>query len=63
MARYTPGEKHPKAKLTEANVLEIRRRWAQGDRQVRMAAEYGVNQSQISRIVNGEHWSHLPEEE
>jgi hypothetical protein len=47
------GERHPDAKLTDAQVAEIRTRYASGDvLQRELAAEYGVLQNHISRIVN-----------
>lgn len=47
------------AKLTDAQVAEIRQRYASENiSQRRLAAEYGVGSTQIARIVNGE--SRLP---
>lgn len=47
------GERSPSAKLTAAQVLEIR---ADPRRQRVIAAEYGVVQQQISRIKRGQRW-------
>ncbi|RAV17505.1 hypothetical protein DQP57_00325 [Mycobacterium colombiense] len=41
-------------KLTDSQVREIRERYEAGERQYALADEYGVNQSNISRIVRQE---------
>lgn len=53
------GESSPAAKLTEAQVLEIRRAHAQGARMSDLARRYGLTQSSIALIVRGINWSHL----
>lgn len=51
------GERNPRAKLTEPQVADIRRRYAEGGvRQVDLAREFGVSQPMIGYIVRGEHW-------
>ncbi len=53
--RVEYGETHPTAKLTDAVVAEIRRRWiAGGISQVQLGKEYGVHSSWVSRIVRHE---------
>jgi hypothetical protein len=48
------GEDSPRARLTAADVAAIRRRYAQGGvLQRELAAEYGVAQTSVSRIVRG----------
>lgn len=49
------GERHYKAKLTEEDVREIRRR--SGESYVSLAAEFGVTSANISRIVSGYSWA------
>lgn len=49
------GERHYKAKLTEEDVREIRRR--SGESYVSLAAEFGVSSSHISHIVSGYSWA------
>lgn len=45
------------AKLTEAEVLEIRRRWGQGDVTMRaLSEEYGVSRANIEAIVYRKTW-------
>lgn len=54
------GEKHGTAKLKAVQVLEIRRKYfEEGATQMALAAEFGVRQTQISRIVRKEEWPNL----
>jgi hypothetical protein len=54
------GEANGRAKLTSAQVVQIRLRYAEGGiRLVDLAAIYGVAFSQIARIINGQAWAHL----
>jgi hypothetical protein len=54
------GEGHRSAKLTEEQVLEIRRRYAKGGvRQVDLAAEFGIDQTHVSDIVRRNVWRHV----
>lgn len=55
------GVLHPMVKLTEAQVVEIRRRVAAGEVQRRLADEFGLSPSGICRIVKARTWSHLEE--
>jgi len=51
------GELNSSAKLTKAVVLKIRARYATKKvTQVQLASQFKVDQSQISHIVNGQHW-------
>lgn len=54
------GEKHPKAKLTEADVLAIREKRKQGKSFGKLAEEYSVNKKTIINAVTGKSWSYLP---
>ena len=50
------------SKLTEAEVLEIIKQYKVGDQtQQKIAEQFGVNRTQVSRIVNGKRWKHLQE--
>jgi hypothetical protein len=51
------GPRNHAAKLTAEKVAEIRRRYANGTLQRVLAAEYGVNQPHVSRIVRGANWA------
>ena len=56
------GETHPSAKLTDMQVLDIRRLWKMGHRNVRvMARNHKVSSSNILKIVRNETWTHLNE--
>lgn len=50
------GEHNGRAKLTAADVREIRQRASRGENQYRLADEYGVGQTAISRIVLRQAW-------
>lgn len=50
------GELGPLAKLKWDDILEIRSRYAKGDRQVDLAEKFKVSQSTISSIVRCETW-------
>lgn len=54
--RSLQGERHHKAKLTEADVRAIR---ADGRMQIHIADAYGVTQGLIGMIKRGEVWTHL----
>jgi hypothetical protein len=56
--RSTYGTRHPGAKLTEADVLEIRRRYRLGNGKV-LGKEFGVTYKMIHLIVRGLNWKHL----
>lgn len=58
--RSPRGSRSGAAKLTEAQVVEIRTRYAAGERQRALAVEYGISRSHISYIVNGRGWTHVP---
>lgn len=54
------GERHGRAKLTEAAVLEIRRRYREaGETQAELGSAFGVVQTNVGRIVRGETWVHV----
>lgn len=54
------GETHNQSKLTEEQVLAIRRAYVSGVRQVPLSKQYGVTLSAINDIVHGRNWKHLP---
>lgn len=53
------GEKQGNAKLTDQQVIEIRRRYSNGEYGVALAKVFGVSQSLISVIVRREAWTHI----
>lgn len=56
------GESHPAHKLTEEQVIEIRKLWiSDGKLSLHQIGErYGVHESTISAIVNNRIWKDLP---
>lgn len=54
------GEANPSAKLTEAEVLEIRRLAAQGHPQKALVKSFNSSPAVISNIINRKAWRHLP---
>jgi HNH endonuclease len=54
--RVLRGERHPRAKLTWAQVCAIRRRHAAGEIGSRLAAEYGVCPNLIYAVVHHRVW-------
>jgi hypothetical protein len=55
------GEKCPTAKLTDQDVLKIRRLHASGRyTQIELSEFFGIERSSISRVVSGSRWGHLP---
>jgi len=58
--RQTKGSDIVHSKLSEETVREIRRRYALGTTsQYKLAKEYGVTQSNVSRLVNVTRWKHI----
>lgn len=55
--RDDSGEKHPSAKLTNRDVIHIRRRLEQGIQGKTLAQEFGVSRMTISNIKTGRKWS------
>lgn len=56
-----PGERNPAAILTDADVIEIRRRYREDHtRQQDLADEYGLQQCSVSDLLRGHTWQHLP---
>jgi hypothetical protein len=53
---------HPR-KLTEQDVVAIRKRRASGEGLRALAREYAVAPGTIFRAVNGEQWNHVPKEQ
>jgi HNH endonuclease len=56
-----PGSGNPNAKLTEADVIEIRALYPTGlHTQKELALRYGVNESGICNILARRTWRHVP---
>jgi hypothetical protein len=53
------GTNHGKAKLTESLAREIRCRYASGETQDALAAEFGVSQTCVSVLIRRKTWRHV----
>lgn len=53
------GETHYKAKLTESQVLEIRKRYSEGEKQITLANEFGISYKTIHQIVKNKIWKSI----
>jgi hypothetical protein len=60
--RGAKGESHGRAKLTEADVVEIRRRLAAGELQRVIAADFGISRPVVGNIKTGQRWASIPAE-
>jgi hypothetical protein len=54
------GEDHHKAQLTEHDVLEIRRLWAEGWSDGMLSRRFSVSRSACRSAAIGQSWKHLP---
>ena len=59
--RFKPmiGSNHGMSFLTDEQVLEIRRRYAAGERQVDLADAFGTDRQRIYQIVHRKQWKHI----
>lgn len=58
--RHARGEKLPNARVTAAEVADIRRRYANGERDRWLAAEFGMSYANMRRILLRQTWRHVP---
>lgn len=56
---YTVGSKHPKAKLIEEQIVEIRQKCIDGMAHSQIAIQYGVSASTISNVKARRIWKHV----
>lgn len=56
---FPAGERHPDAKITAKEVIEIRELYRAGVMQKVLAQKFGLAQNSISNIVNRKHWKHV----
>lgn len=55
-----PGERHGRAKLTDAAVVDMRRRYASGDgTHLSLAIEYDLSTSTVGKMLRRETWRHV----
>lgn len=55
----TAGTKHWQHKLTEDDVVSIRRRIRAGEKGAHLALEFGVSNATVSEAKNGRLWDHV----
>jgi hypothetical protein len=56
------GESHPSSKLTDDQVIQIRKLWEMGHRNIQvMARNNRVSTSNIKKIIQRKTWVHLNE--
>lgn len=53
------GSAKPAARLTEEIVRECRTRWAAGEAQDALAAEFGVSKPTMHKAITGKTWQHV----
>lgn len=53
------GEKHPLARLTEADIREIRRLRSMGITEMVVARHFNVSRGHVYRIISGKNWGHI----
>jgi hypothetical protein len=51
--RLTAGERHPMARLTDAQVAEIRAACARGESQIAVARRFNTSRGHVGRLVRG----------
>lgn len=57
---FRPGKDHPRAKLTEADIEALRRRYTEGGVTYKsLGVAYGVNRVTVGKIVRGQAWKRL----
>lgn len=57
--RTRHGERVPSSKLTESQVVQVRRLVSSGLGQKEVGALFGIRQSSVSRICTGKRWRHV----
>lgn len=56
---HSQGSKHPRAKITEDDVVKIRQRYLNGEKPKVISADYPIDPSGISNIVAHRTWRHV----
>jgi len=53
------GEDHPKSKLVESQVFELRDLYSKGVSQRALSHQFGITHQAVYAIVHGRSWKHL----
>lgn len=56
---FKKGSAHPASKLSEDNVIWIKKRLNDGDSHADIAKDFGVQRECITKIKNNKRWSHV----
>ncbi len=59
LGRVRSGSKNPVATLTEAAVIEIRRRFSSGQTPQQIGADFGVSAAHVGKIAHRKRWGWL----
>ena len=55
------GTSNPRARVTDADVIEMRRLYAEGGgTQAQIGAMFGLGKSQAHNVISGRQWAHVP---
>lgn len=57
MSRSAAGNSWATQKISAADSVAIRERYASGEKSIDLAARFGISQSQVQRIANGKRWA------
>lgn len=56
----TSGEKNRHSKMTNAQIKEVRKRWAKGDiTKTELAKDYPIGRAQLGRVLRGQAWQDI----
>lgn len=56
---HARGERNPAAKLTSADIIQIRNRRTEGELTAGIAKDYNISPSLVSMICLGQRWAHI----
>jgi hypothetical protein len=56
------GEKNPRSKLSDGDVLDIYAALMEGEKEIVLALRYKVSRALISHIRNGRRWKYLKDD-
>lgn len=55
------GSRHPNAKLTDEQVIELRRRrWEDREELKNLATDYNISMASVHRIIAGQRYKNIP---
>lgn len=57
-SKHFQRESNPQGRFTASQIMDIRRRYADGETQSALASEYGTDQAYIHHVVTGHVWSY-----